>query len=173
MGYWAGLVEADTSAVLFDMEFALSYVSENTVLESADVRDNGNPVLLVQGNFSKDAHVTIAASKEQPDGKLYQILQEAWAVNVSEPEQVTALRYGIPAEVDAERMEILVLDNSGAWRSVGYKVSGSYAVFAFGASDVGFAVLTHPSPMPVFAVLGLGVILLLQQHRDKLKRKKK
>ena len=164
-GYWAGLAEADTQQVLFDMEFVLSYISDNTVLASEAVRDDGKPVVLVQGNFSPDAFVLAEACEDRPEGKLYQTVYESWTLNVSEPQLMTGLRYSIADTCDPERIAIFVRDAEGSWRTVEHRISASYAVFDFNAEDTAFAVLVWPDVLPVLAVVLMGLGLLLWQRR--------
>ncbi|MBQ3258701.1 MAG: hypothetical protein IJA67_15015 [Oscillospiraceae bacterium] len=164
-GYWAGLAEADTQQVLFDLEFVLTYISDNTVLESEAVRENGKPVVLVQGNFTPHALVAAEACEERPKAKAYQTVYEVWSVMVSEPEAMTAVRYSISENCTPERMEILVRDDAGNWRTAEHHISGSYAVFDFGSHDTAFAVLVWPDIMPVLGVLLIGAVLLLWQKR--------
>lgn len=171
--YWAGLDEADTQRVLFDMEFVLTYVSDNTVMESAIKRDNGMPVILVQGNFTPEADVQITELAEVPEPKVYQTVYEAWAVEVSEPEQMTAVRYSIPENCDVERVEICVRDADGNWRIAEHRISGSYAVFDVAPTDTALALLVWPDVMPVLAVIAIGVILLLLQNWQRPRRKSK
>ena len=164
-GYWAGLAEADTDRVLFDCEFVLTYISENTVLESEAVRNDGKPVVLVQGNFTPEAEVSAEDCEELPKTALYQTVYEAWAVAVTEPEAVTTLRYSIAEDCDPERIAIRVRDGDGNWRAVEHRISASYAVFDFAPTDTAFAVLVWPNPMPVLAVLLMGAALLIWQKR--------
>ena len=164
-GYWAGLAEADTKQVLFDMEFVLSYISDNTVLASEAVRNDGKPVVLVQGNFTPDAVVAVEKFEDRPKAKLYQTVYEVWSVDVSEPEAVTALRYSISDTCDPERVTICVRDAEGNWRTVEHRISASYAVFDFTAEDTAFAVLVWPEVWPVLAVVLMGLGLLLWQRR--------
>ncbi len=164
-GYWAGLAEADTQQVLFDLEFALMYISDNTVLESEAVREDGKPVVLVQGNFTPDAVVHAEKSADKPKADVYQTVYESWELTVSEPEMMTAVRYSISATCDPERIEILVRDGDGNWRSVEHRISASYAVFDFNPEDTAFAVLVWPDVVPVLAVLLIGIGLLLWQKR--------
>jgi hypothetical protein len=164
-GYWAGLAEADTQQVLFDMEFVLSYISVNTVLASEAVRNDGKPVVLVQGNFTPDAVVAVEKIEDRPKAKQYQTVYEVWSVDVSEPEAVTALRYSISDTCDPERVSICVRDAEGNWRTVEHRISASYAVFDFTAEDTAFAVLVWPEVWPVLAVVLMGVGMLLWQKR--------
>ncbi len=164
-GYWAGLAEADTDRVLFDLEFVLTYISDHTVLGSDAVRADGKPVVLVQGNFTPDGAVAVSECEDAPNKKVYQTVYESWTVTVNEPESVTALRYSIGADCDAERIEILVRDGDGSWRTVEHQVSASYAVFDFSPHDTAFAVLVWPDVMPVLAVLLAGLALLIYRKR--------
>ena len=164
-GYWAGLEEADTEQVLFDMEFVLTYVSDHTVLGSDAVRDDGKPVVLVQGNFTPEGTLRVTEGEDKPEGKFYQVVREVWQLAVSEPEQMTAVRYSIPEDCSPERIEILVRNAAGDWRMVEHRISASYAVFDFAPDDTAFALLVWPDVVPVLAVLAMGLLLLLIQKR--------
>ncbi len=172
-GYWAGFAEADKSQVLFDMEFVLTYISENTVLAGDEKREDGKPVVLIQGNFTPDVGVEIAPCEDAPKAAIYQIVREAWTVRISEPQHMTAVRYSIPENCDSERIEICVRDSAGDWRTVEHHTSGSYAVFDFTAEDTAIAVLIWPDMLPVAAVLAAGVLLLLWQKQERPRRKRK
>ena len=172
-GHWVGLAEADLTSVLADMEFQLEYIGENAVLESDITRENGRPVLLVQGAFTQQAKLQVKAVDAAPPLSFGQTVQEAWQLKVTDAEELTTVRCSVPPHCDEERILIWVQDDRGNWRQADHHLDGSYAVFAFGNTDTVFAVVQKPAVTPVLLVAGIGLILLLRQYQDRIRPKKK
>jgi len=134
-GQWEGLEDADLSNILFNLTFEAKYTAHNAVLQSEAVRENGLPVLLVQGDFTAEAAVKLSGLEDAPRLEEGESLLESWTLAVSEPEQVTAARWQLPEDSDPDRIRVYLRDTDGTWRKVDHTVDGSYAVFPLREND--------------------------------------
>lgn len=169
---WEGLSDADLSNILFDMEFHVLYISRDSVIASEEVRENGMPVVLVQGVFTSEASVHTAMTEDGPSVGIGQVLQEVWKVELTESENVTAVRFCLPEGSDAEHVCMYVCSNDGVWREAEYTVDGSYAVVRFTSEDMAIAYASTPVLTYVLIVAALGAMLLIWQYKGHLSRKK-
>lgn len=178
VGQWEGLEEADLSEIFFDMTFEARYTGYSTTIQSETVRENGLPVLLVQGDFTSEAVTALSELEEGPSLEAGQTLLESWGVAVSEPESVTAARLQLPDGCDAEHTAVLVRGDDGTWRTVEHTVDGSYLVFALDGSDDAITLIQTEAPSwPMFAagaggVLAIALVCLLVWRRKKRSGKK-
>lgn len=159
VGEWEDLEEADLSNIIFNLTFEAKYTAYSTTLQSSEVRENGLPVLLVQGDFTADATVKLSEPDAVPQLGDKETLLETWAVAVSEPESITAARWQLPEGCDSELVSVQVRDNGGTWRTVEHSVDGSYVVFALdGGSDTIALLQTEAPASPLFAAGAGGVL---------------
>ena len=170
---WEGLSDADLSNILFDMEFHILYISQDSVIASEEVRENGMPVVLVQGVFTSEAAVHATEMEDGPTVGVGQILHEVWKIDLTERENVTAIRFRLPNNTDAEHVRMYICGNDGTWREAEFTVDGSSAVMAFTSDDMAVAYAQTPVLTYVLIVAALGAALLLWQYKGLLLRKKK
>lgn len=141
VGVWEGLAEADLSDITFDMTFEAVYRDYDGVIQTERVRENGLPVLLVQGTFTGEAMVSVAESEEVPGLAQGQTLAECWKLTLSEPELVTAARYQVPAGLSGEMGILLKSGEDGAWLEAEAEIDGSYLVFPMDGTVTQIAVV--------------------------------
>lgn len=170
---WEGLSEADLSNILFDMEFHTLYISQDSVIASEEVRENGMPIVLVQGVFTSEAAVHVSEAENEPEVGFGRVLQEAWKIELTESENVTAVRLRLPDGFDPEHVCMYVCGSDGVWREAEFTVEGSSAVMAFSANDMAIAYGTTPVLTYVLIVAALGAVLLIWQYKGHIPRKKK
>ena len=176
-GVWAGLKEANLSAVYFDLAFHLSYTSHDTVIQSTEARGN-RPLLLVQGDFAPGATVTISPCADGPSLGEKEILLESQLFTVADYDSLIAGRYLIPESCDPELLT-LYIRSGNRWTVVDHTVDGSYLVFALYPGDDAIALTqterSIPELLPFLAAAAAIVLLaiIIFAFRKNAGRKKK
>ena len=165
--------DADLSNILFDLEFHVLYISRDSVIASEETRENGKPVVLIQGVFTSEAAVHAAKTEDGPAVGIGQVLQEVWKIEPTESENVTAVRFGLPEGADPEHVCMYICSHDGVWSKAEYTVEGSYAVVQFTSDDAAIAYATTPVLTYVLIVAALGAVLLIWQYKGHLSRRNK
>lgn len=161
-GQWEGLEEADLSNILFNLTFETKYTAHNAALQSETVRENGLPVLLVQGDFTAEAEVKLSEPEGAPQLEDRETLLESWTLAVSEPEQVTSARWQLPEGSDPARISIYLRRAGGAWQRVEHTVDGSYAVFSLTGDDSAIAMTqSEKTAAPLLIIAGAGALAVV------------
>lgn len=159
-GEWEGLAQADLSHILFDRTFEAVYTGYSATLQSGAVRENGLPVLLVQGQFPADAAVEASESDAAPELEAGETLLESWSLSLPEAGQTEAARLQLPETYDGDTVSVRVRGGDGAWRTVESSVNGSYLVFGLAEGDDTVALVQTPSaPWPLYAAVGAAVAI--------------
>ena len=174
VGSWDGLEEADLSNLVFNLSFETVYTAYRTAIQSEAVRDNGMPVLLLQGDFPEDAAVTASPSEDAPQLSQGQTLLEVWDIALPQDASVTTARLALPEDLGDEQAALLVRRN-GVWSETQCTPDGSYLVFPIGEGDDAVALLQkEASPLPraalaagAAAIAGLALLILLRRRKRK------
>ena len=66
VGEWEGLAETDLTNIVFNLSFEPHYTSYSATIQSDAIRENGFPLLLVQGDFTEDTVQTITETDAAP-----------------------------------------------------------------------------------------------------------
>ena len=161
-GHWNGLTQEALENITFDKEFTVSYISHDTVIQSADRRD-GRPLMLLQGDFLPGAEMSVASLDKKPSLAEDQIFLEAWQFSASGADHITAARFLYAGETHTDRLHVFVLSSAGVWREADHSIDGSYVVFPVESGDLGFALVeTVPEEIPWHLVgAGCAAVLLL------------
>ena len=155
------------------MEFHAQYISQTSVIASEQTREEGVPLLLVQGLFTDEAKVKVTESEKGPSVGFGRVLMETWNVRVSEAEHVTSVRYRLPDGSDGEHIKMYVCGTDKVWHTADFTVDGSYAVVPFTAENTAIAFAQTPVVGNILPVVAIGVLLLAWQYRDRLPKKRK
>lgn len=174
VGSWDGLEEAGLNNLVFNLSFETVYTAYRTAIQSEAVRDNGMPVLLLQGDFPEDAAVTAAPSEDAPQLSQGQTLLEVWDIALPQDASVTTARLALPEDLGGEQAALLVRRN-GVWSETQCTPDGSYLVFPMGEGDDAVALLQkEASPLPraalaagAAAIAGLALLILLRRRKRK------
>lgn len=168
---WEGLEDGCLTNVLFDTTIEAVYTARRTVIQSAETRENGQPLLLLQGSFSGDAAVSLTASQDFPAGTNP---AESWTLTLSEPEAVTAARFRLPDGLNADKVTLMVRTEADQWEERDFTVDESCIVFPLGAGDTQIAILGGSSTnwlIPAIAaaalLAGAAVCLVLRRKKRK------
>ena len=175
MGRWEGLEQVDLTNILFDMTFEATYKAHKVTLQTEQTRDNGLPLLLVQGTFTEKSAVTVLESGEVPMLEEQELLMEVWRVKLTESQQIHTARLLLPEETDTENLKLLVSGEDGGWSAREFSVDESYIVFSWAQEDSEIALVTVPGSAwqwyavgaAAVLVLALGVLLILRKKRKK------
>ena len=170
-GAWAGLADADLSDILFDLTFAAEYTAYSTAIASTQTRENGQPLLLLEGSFTGDATVELtpsSASYVPENGTLV----ECWSLTMTEAGHTG--RFRLPEGGKAEEMELMICSASGQWRKADTRQDGSYLVFELAEGDRELALIRVAGPDRMLITVAVGsslvtalVVLLLTSLRKK------
>ncbi|MGN0977163.1 MAG: GLUG motif-containing protein [Faecousia sp.] len=177
VGEWEGLEEADLTNIVFNLSFETHYTSYSAVIQSDTVRENGFPLLLVQGDFTENTVLTITETDAAPELEDKQTLLEAWQVDLAGSIHVTGGRLQLPEDCDTEHLSVLILGSDGSWTTVEHTLDGSYVAFPLEEDDDAIALVqTEPDAWPIpVAVAGtvlLAAVLLLILCKKKRPKKK-
>ena len=169
---WEGLENADLENLVFDMTFVAVYTPNRATIQSQQTRENGLPLLLLEGAFPEQAAVSISGSDEMPTLSEGEIWLESWEITATH--SVSTMRFLLPETVDAELVKLMVCDTQGVWKTVESYVDGSYLVFAIDQEIAAIALVQVPqSNLNLFVIggaltLALAMILLSRRKKQKV-----
>ncbi len=176
-GTWEGYEELISSELVFDTTFTTLYTPLSTTTQSRELRNNGAPVLLAEGEFTTDNTIKLSPSQEIPTLTADQTLVEALSYTVPTSNTSVTLRYLPPTGYLADTVTIMVLNNENQWQTVETKIVGSYIVFPVGEDTTVFcSVYTKPDYTMTYiigGVIGIFVIVVITVIATKKKRKSK
>ena len=157
MASWEGIEDTDLSNILFDMTFETKYTAHYATIQSQENRENGRPILLVEGTFTDEASVSIVKSEQVPVLNEKQQLLEVWELTASEPAET--VRFLLPDNADAESLKLLIRDESGNWDEVSFTQDGSYLVFGLTKSEATIALIQEQQSNAVVYLAAAGVLV--------------
>ena len=169
---WEGLENADLENLVFDMTFVAVYTPNRATIQSQQTRENGLPLLFLEGAFPEQAAVSISGSDEMPTLSEGEIWLESWEITATH--SVSTMRFLLPETVDAELVKLMVCDTQGVWKTVESYVDGSYLVFAIDQEIAAIALVQVPqSNLNLFVIggaltLALAMILLGRRKKQKV-----
>lgn len=133
-----------------DTDSATEYTTVLTAIASAEVREDGRPIFLAEGQFLSDSGLNLIVEEKTFDPKeiqgFWRKLQpsevlEQWKVEVPEDGLlIRSMRYHVPEE-NTELLEFYVKQD-GDWKLVDGEMVGSYLVFNIAGSEAQVAVVT-------------------------------
>lgn len=162
---WSGPIQPG-EVVLQDMTFLLESTFHIATLESSLRSDKGLPILLVQGQFQRDAQ--LAAEALDVPGSV-----AAWAVTLPKSETAMKLRCYIGTDWDPSQLK-LRLRSGGDWQDATFTVDGSYIVFSVTDETDGLQLVAVPKNYAAYYIAGaafLAVILVVIIALRKRKKK--
>ena len=159
MGVWDGLEAAQLDSILFDLSFKAVYATRPTVIQSEETRENGLPILLLEGSFAENTTVHIAVSGKSPALADKEALLEVWEFTADEG--ATQARFLIPNRAATAKLKLMVCDAAGEWREASYTQDGSYLVLPLMVGDQCIALIEVPAGIsPWIIAAGILVVLL-------------
>lgn len=159
LGTWEGLESADLVHIMFDISFSAEYFPRPSVIASTEVRENGLPILLLEGSFAESASVHVTMTNQTPALAKKDSLMEAWAFHVGEV--ATQARFLLPESIDITTVKLMVCNAEEQWREVSYTQDGSYLVFPLASGDRCFALVEVASGIPIWVIAAAVLVVLL------------
>ena len=157
-GKWEGLENTKLENILFDMSFKAVYTSCNRVIESEQTRENGLPMLLLQGSFTEQTTVQLKESDLAPSLAKNEMLLECW--QISSDEKGDTARFLLPADTDAGHVKLLLCHADGQWAEVSFTRSESYLVFSLPSGVQHLALVrVHTNDM-IWVIAGITIAAL-------------
>ena len=159
-GAWEGLESAVLTDMHFDLTFDAVYTPHQTVIQSAQTRENALPLLLMEGTFASHAYVSAAPSELAPSLSQEEILLESWSIQTNA--LGNSIRFQIPENARGENLQLYICDGEHNWRQAESHLDGSYLVFALQESDTHFCITqTVPMDSSIWILLAVVVLLLV------------
>lgn len=159
MGVWDGLENANLQNILFDMSFAPIYTAYSAVIQTEQTRENGLPILLVEGSFTDRAAVSIGESSAMPILGKKEILLEAWTITMYEAGNIAHLL--LPEGEEADHIKLYVADSDGVWQELSFSLDGRYLVFPVTSNSFNIVLVQQQADYSVFVIAGIGILLVI------------
>ena len=168
---WEGLAETDLYNVQFDKTFHASYIPHRTVIQSNTLRDNGLPLLLMEGSFKESTVFRTAEATVSPELPQGETVLEVWGFHITQSPETA--RFLLPEGTDPVGVKILCSDKNECWRTADTSADGSYLVFPLEENDRYIALVQIPKDNTNWFLIGgigalvlvLGVLLLKKPRR--------
>lgn len=149
-GRWENLPQG---TLLFDQTVTAVYTPYTSVVESADQRQEGRPVVLVDGSFGDGALTLTEGVDQAPAGTV-----DSWQFTLPDLMADGARLHYLPTR---ERVDLYLRDGEGNWRKAETTVDGSYLVCALQAGDNALAAVPQRTlPLPLLVLPGAALVLL-------------
>jgi len=155
---WIGLDEAELSDIVFDMSFDAEYTAFSTTIASDATREDGRPLLLLEGSFDYDAVVTIEESADAPELEKNQAVMESWIVTATYPG--TQARFLLPDPDTADTVKLYVCDD-GNWQELPAQRDNSYLVFPMTSEQLQIALVQEHTNFTLWIIAGAAVIAVI------------
>ena len=158
MGVWDGLEAAQLDSILFDLSFNAVYATRPTVIQSEETRENGLPILLLEGSFAENTTVHIAVSGKSPALADKEALLEVWEFTADEG--ATQARFLLPAGMDSAKLKLMVCNTTGDWKETSCTQDGSYLVFPIMVGVQCIALIEVPAGISSW-IIAAGILVVL------------
>ena len=156
VGTWEAF---DRTDITFDQTIEAVYDNYVTTIESTQTTGN-RPVLLVEGTFTPEDHLTITQVDAYPADAQTQAVCLKVKISGSCTGPYT-IRFLIPEEMENPTLELF---QDQAWNAIDAQRDGSYYVFSLEDSEFIFSCVSRPATLPVgtiIALCSLAVLLIL------------
>ena len=158
-GKWDGLEDAQLNRVMFDMHFEAVYTAYAGVIASEAKRENGLPLLLLEGSFANAATVQMDRTDMAPALDEKEVLLEAWHLTASEAG--SKVRFLLPEGIETDNVKLLIRSGENEWAETAFTQDGSYLVFPATSANLYIALVEVPFHISVWLIAGAALILLL------------
>lgn len=156
-GAWEGLDPTALTSAMFDQTFYTVYTSYSSVIASRQTREDGLPLLLLEGSFTDQATVDITPGTGAPPLSKNQQLLELWQIEASEPGTTGRLL----VQQNPKDISLLVCNKDQQWRTVSFTAEGSYIVFPLAAEDQQLALVSVPKGYTLWIIGGVAAAAVL------------
>ena len=158
-GSWENLDTCIRKRVYFDKIFIPAYTPHRMTIASTLQRENGRPVLLAEGIFSKMENIPLQpiSLPEKPEKNIL----EAWRLPVFSQENHTELHFNLPEGTDPDQLRIYCCRKDGTWEKADASVNGRHLIFSARPGDLAFCLEAVPDYTKIACILGCTAGLLL------------
>lgn len=159
LGHWEGL---SLTEIPFDSTVKLVYTPLASTVESAQLRSNGRPILLVSGTLALGAEVSVeeAVASNELIGNRTLLDTLSFTVSGAESDRVT-LRYLPPVGTSLKHLSLKVCDADGNWQDTEYRIDGSYIVFDADSNVSGLSIARNNDVLVIYACIALAGFSIL------------
>lgn len=148
--------------IYLDMTICAEQTADRTVIESLQKRENGQPVLLAEGQFSHLAQLPVRELTEDlPALASNETLVEGWQLSDASPDRIDRLRLAVPEGEKSNLLHLYTRDASGSWQLCSFEKSGQYLVLPAGISALALARIPDLRPLFIAAGCAVGGVLVL------------
>ena len=158
-GKWEGLETAELENILFDITFKAAYVTYSSVIESEQTRENGLPILLLEGSFTDQANICVNQSNVTPALAKGEVMLECWQITVDN--SANTARFLHPDGVNAQNMKLLLSVADGEWREVSFSQDESYLVIPVEPGNQHLALVGVQTNYMPWVIAGVGAAVLI------------
>lgn len=175
---WKHLDELDLNNVFLDLTLEPEYIPCHSVLQSSLTRENGKPVLLVEGQFHDAVELELLPSESIPTLPSGYTAIEAWQLPELDTEGSRPIHLSVPEFLDVDSGRIWVQHQDDTWEELPTETDGSYLVFTAAPTDKAVCLAKAPAVSVTqilliaaggCAVVLLAVTLILVKKRKKRK----
>ena len=175
---WENLVPEELEHIYFDRTYQLAATPCRTTVESSAKREDGRPVLLIEGLFADAAPFDCQILEAHPELPEKQTFLECRSLPGLP--STSRLRISVPEGSEPELTRVYLRSADGSWQAADAEVSGSYLVVEADGSMDALALAAAPAPFPWALCLGgigagaacifLLAFLLIRRRRKKNKK---
>ena len=178
-GQWDQLADADLSSIWYDQTFTAVYDPYDQTLQTENIRENGLPILLAEGDFPNGAVLTVEATAKTPSLPEGATLLESWQItHTAESELILHYLPTDTALEDVECIHVYVQDANGTWTKRDTTIDGRYLIFGMAQDETVFCTMQMPVDYTPYylAACGAGILItaiLITCTVKKMRRNKK
>lgn len=171
-GFYADWDKKELKNVQTDEDINVEYVRYLTTLAGGPIRENGQSVLLADGQFQTDDVLNIVQEQIEDTSGLPENVTELWSLVCPEDGNAAhQIRYQAP-EGQTKGVEIYVHDGN-TWKQTDTEMMGIYYLFQIEGENAQIAVVMADKNWTVYFALGAVAVLLIIVGVVILIRKKK
>jgi len=147
-GHWEG-PDMPSGKVRQDVTFTVVYPSHVTVLSSQLTDHNGRPVMLLQGEFTKDATLSAEVLSETE-------FDYCWSFSHSQSLSSMTMRVLIPEGLSGDMVAAKLRLADGSWQTAQFRTDGSYLVISLpdGADALGISAVAQDYTLLILIAAG-------------------
>ena len=176
---WEHLDEIDLNNVFLALTLEAEYIPCFTIIESSQSRENGKPILLAEGPFSKDEKPDPGTAQVVPDLPNGYDAVEVWQLPQLKDEEAHLVHLAIPENLKSANAGIVIQHSDDSWEEISAENDSSYLVFSIASGDKAVCMAKAPSIQTSeiliicadAAVLVAAVAILLAKKHKKRKKK--
>ena len=148
-GVWQSIPEI----LYFDTVVTAQYDKRTTTLQGQLLREDGRPIVLIEGSFLPNYQVSLQAI----DISMPENAVEGFLIDTTD---ITTIHYLPPLQWEAEDLIVMMCSNDENWKQTDFQVNGSYLVFSLKDGCTRFCVLPAEK-LPVGLYFAIGGFIAL------------